>query len=153
MVYPAKCFATEMNINFVITNIWLLNHQWNAYLCIETYPFTFLRPKGRAEYFLIKGGNSGAKFTPHSLISYHMKEQKCKALKLDYCHHYVWQTSHQNNSFIHLQWPMYRSNVLPLVSLDTTSTCPSHATMSVAALGIVRKGNHFLSVHRKTILK
>lgn len=48
---------------------------------------------------------------------------------------------------------MYRSNVLPLVSLDTTSTCPSHATMSVAALGIVRKGNHFLSVHRKTILK
>ena len=140
-----------MNINFVITNICAAQSPME---CIETYPFTFLRPKGRAEYFLINSGDSWAKFTPHPLISYHMKEQNCKALheiRLLCSFHYVWQTiSHQN--IIHFY--NGQCNVLPLVNLGTTSTCPSHATLSVVVLGIVRKGNDIsFSVHRKTILK
>ena len=106
MVYPLKCLAREMNkLSILSSQIYvLLNHQWNAYLRIETYPLTFLRPKGRVEYFLINSGDSRAKFTPHSLISYHMKEQNCEALKLDYCAAFIMsdrQEVAQINTFIH----------------------------------------------------
>ena len=34
-----------------------------------------IRPNSRAECFLTNGSEPGTKFTPHLLISYHMKEQ------------------------------------------------------------------------------
>ena len=39
-----------------------------------------IRPNSRAEGFLTNGSEPGAKFTPHLLISYHMKEQDYSTL-------------------------------------------------------------------------